>query len=88
MIHAESMAYPRPRNHIPWIIIGVCYLSCMIILLLLRHIMNKENKRRDAETRDTTYDEVYIERVGDDGSVDKFRVDKVRRNQWEEMISG
>jgi len=66
----------RPRNHIPWIIIGVCYLSCMTILLLLRYVMNKENKRREVETRDTTYDELFIERVSSDGSIDKFRVDK------------
>ncbi|KAF5347296.1 hypothetical protein D9756_009974 [Leucocoprinus leucothites] len=66
----------KPRNHVPWIIIGVCYLLCMILLLVLRFIMNKENKRRDAETRDTTYDEIYVERKNSDGSIGKIRVDK------------
>lgn len=50
----------------------------MIIMLLLRFIMSKENKRRDTEPRDTTYDEVYIERVDSEGNIDKIRVDKVR----------
>jgi hypothetical protein len=50
----------------------------MIIMLLLRFIMDRENKRRDTETRDTSYDEVYIERVNSDGNAEKVRVDKVR----------
>ncbi|KXN91604.1 hypothetical protein AN958_12722 [Leucoagaricus sp. SymC.cos] len=66
----------KPRNHVPWIIIGICYVACMILLLLLRIIMNRENKRRDAEPRDTTYDEIYIERVKGDGGIDKIHVDK------------
>ncbi|KAF9447764.1 MFS general substrate transporter [Macrolepiota fuliginosa MF-IS2] len=66
----------KPRNHIPWIIIGICYLSCMALLLILRYIMNEENKRREVESRDTTYDEVYIERVNSDGNADRIRVDK------------
>jgi hypothetical protein len=46
-------------------------------MLYLRWMMNRENKRRDNEPRDTTYDEVYIERDNGDGTIDKIRVDKV-----------
>jgi hypothetical protein len=50
----------------------------MALMILLRRIMSKENKRRNAEPKDTTYDEVYIERVNSDGSIDKIRVEKVQ----------
>lgn len=50
----------------------------MALLMVLRYIMYRENKRRDSETRDTTYDEVYIEHINSDGTIDKIRVDKVR----------
>ncbi|KAF8188672.1 MFS general substrate transporter [Pholiota molesta] len=59
----------KPRNHIPWIIIGVCYLCCMGLLLAIRYA---EGQR----TCDDTYDDVYIERVGKDGEVEKVKVDK------------
>ncbi|KAL6303391.1 major facilitator superfamily domain-containing protein [Sparassis latifolia] len=50
-----------PRNHIPWLIIGICYACCMVLLLIIRFLLVWENKRRDAEPPDTTYDEVYVE---------------------------
>ena len=37
-----------------------------------------ENKRRDAEPIDTTYDDVYLEVKGSDGVMEKVKVDKVR----------
>jgi ACS family allantoate permease-like MFS transporter len=46
-------------------------------MLFLRWMMNRENKRRDSEPRNTTYDEVYVERENDDGTTEKIRVDKV-----------
>jgi ACS family allantoate permease-like MFS transporter len=66
------------RNHIPWIIIGICYLCCMGLLLAIRYVLASENRRRDNEPVDDTYDDVYIERVGKDGEVEKVKVDKVR----------
>ncbi|KAF9054008.1 MFS general substrate transporter [Panaeolus papilionaceus] len=66
----------KPRNHIPWIIIGICYLCCMAILLVLRRHMSSENKRRDMEPQDETYDDVYIERVGKGGETERVKVDK------------
>ncbi|ESK83753.1 membrane transporter [Moniliophthora roreri MCA 2997] len=66
----------RPRNHVPWIIIGVCYVACALILLLIRLLLSRENKRRDAEPADDTYDDVWVERVNKDGKVEKVKVDK------------
>lgn len=68
---------PICRNHVPWIVIGICYLICPILLLILRYLFNKENKRRDAEPHDTTYDEVYIEVMGPEGKIVQKKVDKV-----------
>ncbi|KAF8878220.1 MFS general substrate transporter [Infundibulicybe gibba] len=66
----------RPRNHIPWIIIGICYLSCMVISLIIRYILSTENKRRDAEPRDEKYEHVYIERTTKEGIVERVKVEK------------
>ncbi|KAF9558501.1 MFS general substrate transporter [Agrocybe pediades] len=66
----------KPRNHVPWIIIGVCYLACMALLLIIRYLLSSENKRRDNEPVDDTYEDVYIERVGENGELEKVKVDK------------
>ncbi|EIW56362.1 MFS general substrate transporter [Trametes versicolor FP-101664 SS1] len=66
----------RPRNHIPWTIIGICYVICPILMLLIRVLLLRENKKRDAEPRDDTYDDVYIEVVLPDGTRTEKRVDK------------
>ncbi|KAF8147682.1 major facilitator superfamily domain-containing protein [Crassisporium funariophilum] len=67
----------KPRNHVPWIIIGICYAICMALLLVIRYVLSSENKRRDEEPADETYDDdVYIERMGKDGEMEKVKVDK------------
>jgi len=40
----------------------------------------RENKRRDVETRDVTYDDVHIERKNSDGKTEKMKIDKVHLN--------
>ena len=67
----------RYRNHVPWIIIGICYALCMSLLLAIRYILSSENKRRDNEPIDDTYDDVYIEKLGKDGQTERIKVDKV-----------
>lgn len=47
-------------------------------MLLIRVLLLRENKKRDAEPRDDTYDDVYIEVVLPDGTRTEKRVDKVR----------
>ena len=66
------------RNHVPWIIIGICYALCMSLLLTIRYVLSSENKRRDNEPIDDTYDDVYIERIGKEGQTERIKVDKVR----------
>ena len=65
------------RNHIPWIISGVCYVVCIITLLVIRWHLARENRRRDLEPRDHTYDDTWVEMVRDDGTVEKIKVPKV-----------
>ncbi|KAJ6595235.1 MFS general substrate transporter [Mycena vulgaris] len=67
----------KPRNRIPWIIIGVCYVVCMGLLLVIRYILATENKRRDAEpVSEDGYDHVYVERLSAEGVMEKIKVDK------------
>ena len=49
----------------------------MALLLIIRYVLSKENKRRDREQLDDSYDDVYIERIGKDGQVERVKVDKV-----------
>lgn len=47
-------------------------------MFAIRYVLSAENKRRDAEPFDDTYDEVYIEKaIGEDGEMVKVKVDKV-----------
>ncbi|KAF5347283.1 hypothetical protein D9756_009992 [Leucocoprinus leucothites] len=68
--------YTLASNHIPWAIMGACYFTCMLLVLILRFILDKENKRRDRETRDTTYDDVYMLHTKEDGCTEKIRIEK------------
>ncbi|CAE6511582.1 unnamed protein product [Rhizoctonia solani] len=37
----------KPRNRIPWFIIGMCYSCCIVLLLVIRRRLERENRRRD-----------------------------------------
>ncbi|KAH0586029.1 hypothetical protein H2248_007306 [Termitomyces sp. 'cryptogamus'] len=65
----------KPRNHVPWIIIGICHVVTICLLLSIRCLLVRENRVRDKEPADTTYDDVYVERIVD-GIVKKVKVDK------------
>jgi len=54
----------------------MCNGACVILSLLIRWILSSENKRRDREPVDHTYDNVYLERMND-GVVGKVKIDKV-----------
>ncbi|KAI0252933.1 major facilitator superfamily domain-containing protein [Lactifluus subvellereus] len=69
--------YNLGDNHVPWIIIGICNVSCMVLLYSIRVLLARENKRRDAEPPDDTYEDVYIMKTDDDGSRKEVRVAKV-----------
>ncbi|KAJ7658281.1 major facilitator superfamily domain-containing protein [Mycena polygramma] len=68
----------KPRDRIPWIVIAVCYVCCMALLLVIRHLLKSENKRRDTEALgDDRYNDVFVERMALDGSgFEKVKIDK------------
>ncbi|KAF7440591.1 hypothetical protein PC9H_000937 [Pleurotus ostreatus] len=66
----------QPRNHVPWAVIAACSLASAILLLILRFMLAQENKRRDAEPRDDSYDNVYINQVNAQGKVVQQKVDR------------
>ncbi|KAJ4475566.1 major facilitator superfamily domain-containing protein [Lentinula aciculospora] len=66
----------KPRNHVPWIVIGVCYVVSIILLMIIRAYLASENRRRDAESIDSTYDDVYMELIGSNGVMEKVKVEK------------
>ncbi|KAJ7305628.1 MFS general substrate transporter [Mycena albidolilacea] len=70
------LAKYKPRNHVPWIVIACCYAGMFAMLLALRYYLAAENRRRDAEAVDETYDHVYIQRTTADGATEKVKVDK------------
>ncbi|KAH9981780.1 major facilitator superfamily domain-containing protein [Russula vinacea] len=66
----------KPRNHVPSIVIGVCSLSCMALLFSIRVLLARENKRRDAEPPDNSFDGVHVVRIDDDGKRTEVKVSK------------
>ncbi|KAJ7124188.1 MFS general substrate transporter [Mycena epipterygia] len=69
----------KPRNRVPWIVISVCYVACMLLVLVIRYFLSAENKRRDAKpVQEDKYDDVFIERLAKDGSgvMEKVKIDK------------
>lgn len=65
----------RYRNHIPWGVITATNLASAVALLVLRYLYLRENKRRDLETRDDTYDAVYIKtESGEEKQIDKASI--------------
>jgi hypothetical protein len=45
-------------------------------------MLARENKKRNKETRDETYDDVYIQKEKEDGTKVEQRVDKVRATAY------
>ncbi|KAI9459731.1 MFS general substrate transporter [Lactarius psammicola] len=58
----------KPRNHVPWVVIGFCYAACMLLLFSIRVLLSRENRRRDECGPDTTYDDVYIMKTDERGN--------------------
>jgi hypothetical protein len=73
-------------NHVPWAVIGACYVICPILLLVIRAVLARENKLRDAEPVDDE-EEYVIERITEDGKRVEVKVDKVGfPNQWLQFV--
>jgi MFS transporter, ACS family, allantoate permease len=65
-------------NHVPWLIVGICSVAGMVLLYSIRLLLAHENKRRDAEPPEYSYDDVYIMKIDDEGKSVKVKVSKVR----------
>ncbi|OJA17951.1 hypothetical protein AZE42_08562 [Rhizopogon vesiculosus] len=65
----------KPRYHVPWVVIGACYVVSPILLLAIRAILARENRIRDAEPIDDN-EEYLIERITEGGTRVKVKVDK------------
>jgi ACS family allantoate permease-like MFS transporter len=57
-------------------VIGACYVVCPILLLVIRAVLVRENKIRDAEPVDDE-EEYVIEKITEDGKRVEVKVDKV-----------
>ncbi|KAI0647523.1 MFS general substrate transporter [Trametes meyenii] len=66
----------QPRNHVPWLILSVCWAVSALLLLATRAYLAWENARREREAPDARYDEVYVSETRADGSVVEKKVDK------------
>lgn len=77
IIQRSYLRFHSNSNHVPWTIIAACIGACIVLILLLRFMLRSENKRRVAERRDDSYDEVYIKEELADGTINKRHVDKV-----------
>jgi len=66
----------KPRNTVPWSVIAACFTICPFIFYSIRCLLDRENKRRDAEEHDDTYDNTFVEEKLDDGTVEMRKVDK------------
>jgi MFS transporter, ACS family, allantoate permease len=74
-------------NHVPWIVAGVSYLVSMVLLFSIRVLLARENKRRDAERRDDTFDDVHVLRIDGDGKRTEVKISKVRtHSHWKACI--
>jgi hypothetical protein len=50
----------------------------MVLLFSIRLLLAHENKRRDAEPPDYSYDDVYVTKIDDEGKRVEVKVSKVR----------
>lgn len=70
------------RYHIPWIIIGICYICCIALLFAIRTLLKRRNDQRDAEAVDDTYEDVYVIKTLDNGEKVEVKVAKVCPSLW------
>jgi len=66
----------KPRNHVPWMIFGVCDVACICLLFAIRVLLSRENKRRDAEPLNDAYDNVFLTKIDQDGNRVEMKVSK------------
>ncbi|KAJ4487671.1 major facilitator superfamily domain-containing protein [Lentinula aciculospora] len=68
----------QPRNHVPWDFLATSMGASILILLTLRIMLSRENARRDKETCQDDYADVYLpSKELDSGAVSQRKIDKV-----------
>ena len=78
LLRQSTAADTVSSDHVPWLIIGICSVMCMVLLFSIRLLLAHENKRRDAEPPDHSYDDVYVMKIDDEGKRVEVNVSKVR----------
>lgn len=66
----------QPRNRVPWIINTVVFGVCGLTLLALRFYLAQQNKKRETESHDSSYDDVYLTHVDEKGNRVEKKVDR------------
>ncbi|KAH8106893.1 MFS general substrate transporter [Cristinia sonorae] len=66
----------QPRNHIPWAILSACWATVALLILVLRFYLASDNKKRESEPHDSTYDNVYVNEKTEQGEEKALKVDK------------
>ena len=61
----------------PWTVIAGCNFAAAVTLLVILVVLVRENKKRDREQRDETYDDAYIKKELPEGNTIELKVDKV-----------
>ena len=64
-------------NHVPWIIIGISLLPCIILLFFIRVLLARENKQRDEEPPDKSIADIYVTKIDEEGNSVEVKVSKV-----------
>jgi ACS family allantoate permease-like MFS transporter len=78
LLRHSTTADTVSSNHVPWLVIGICSVACIVLLFSIRLLLAHENKRRDAEPPDYSYDDVYVMKIDDKGKRVEVKVSKVR----------
>ena len=60
----------------------------MALLFSVRLLLARENKLRDAEPRDDSFDDVHVVRIDEEGKRTEVKVSKVRAHYRKACISG
>jgi len=69
----------KPRNVVPWTVIIVSYVVCVVMILCIRWALSRENKRRDELQANSSSDEEeygYIDEYLEDGTKVTHKIEK------------
>ncbi|KAJ3819735.1 major facilitator superfamily domain-containing protein [Lentinula raphanica] len=69
----------QPRNHVPWDFIASSIGASIILLLVLRTMLAKDNANRDKETCQDDYSDIYLpsKELDSDTNMPQKKVDKI-----------